>query len=131
MLADVVPVESAAVQFRAGLEQSCHNCAYRYDVLNIAGNGIDFFHELTKVIKPLFYLQMFPENFTLILRSPSKNLSWSSVIPRISRREAKTVWSLLCSEPRESLEMRMKKNVLSALKLIRSPRCPVLIARKL
>ena len=43
-------IESAAVQFRAGLEQSNHKFACRYDVLNIAGNGIDFFHELTKVI---------------------------------------------------------------------------------
>ena len=42
--------EKAAVQFRTDLEKSCHRFACRYDVLNIAGNGIDFFHELTKVI---------------------------------------------------------------------------------
>ena len=43
-------IESAAVQFRARLEQSSYKFACRYDVLNIAGNGIEFFHELTKVI---------------------------------------------------------------------------------
>ena len=43
-------IERAAAQFRAGFEQSSHKFACRYDVLNIAGNGIEFFHELTKVI---------------------------------------------------------------------------------
>ena len=43
-------IENAALQFRTGLQHSNHRFACRYDVLNIAGNGIDFFHELTKVI---------------------------------------------------------------------------------
>ena len=47
-------IEIAAVQFKAGLKQSCHRFACRYKVLNIAGNGIDFFHELTKVKKSSF-----------------------------------------------------------------------------
>ena len=42
-------IESAAVQFRESLEQSSYRFACLYDVLNIAGNGIEFFHELTKV----------------------------------------------------------------------------------
>ena len=37
-------------EFRAGFEKSNQRFTCRYDVLNIAGNGIDFFHELTKVI---------------------------------------------------------------------------------
>ena len=43
-------IESTSVRFRAGLEQSSHKFACRYDVLNISGNGIEFFHELTEVI---------------------------------------------------------------------------------
>ena len=43
-------IESTGVRFRAGLEQSSHKFACRYDVLNITGNGNEFFNVLTKVI---------------------------------------------------------------------------------
>ena len=42
-------LEKAASRFRAGLKKSKFRFACRYDVLNIAGNGIEFFHEFTKV----------------------------------------------------------------------------------
>ena len=43
-------IESTAVRFSADLEKSSHKFACRYDVLNISGNGNEFFHELTEVI---------------------------------------------------------------------------------
>ena len=42
-------LEKAASRFRAGLKKSQFRFACRYDVLNIAGNGVEFFHEFTKV----------------------------------------------------------------------------------
>ena len=42
-------IETAALNFRTGLDENRFRFACKYQVANITGNGIEFFHELTKV----------------------------------------------------------------------------------